>query len=190
MAFQQNIQNSTGGMSCEDALQLLFYKQPISTGYVQDTTNYLPQQSSTAFPFRQDNTSICPHMCADTTFTQSAPEPDVNSLKMPAEFAATLEEIKQGVTSLHTRSDQIESLQTQCNQLEIHFSEFQDWYNLSDEPDTLVKASVDTMKKYIEHHRQWSLIFKRTVESQIRDRNSNHEGQARSEGSAVETQDT
>jgi hypothetical protein len=49
---------------------------------------------------------------------------------------------------------------------------------------------MDTMKKYIEHHRQWSLIFKRTVESQIRDRNSNHEGQARSEGSAVETQDT
>lgn len=52
-----------------------------------------------------------------------------------------------------------------------------------------VKASMDTMKKYIEHHRQWSLIFKRTVESQIRDRNSNHEGQARSEGSAVESQD-
>lgn len=65
-------------------------------------------------------------MCADTTFTQSAPEPDVSLLKMPAEFAATLEEIKQGVTSLHTRSDQIESLQTQYNQLEIHFSEFQD----------------------------------------------------------------
>ncbi|EHY57091.1 hypothetical protein HRR80_002780 [Exophiala dermatitidis] len=180
MAFQQNTQNATGGMSCEDALQLLFYKQPITNGYVQDTTNYLPQQSSSAFQFRQDNTSICPHMCADTTFTQSAPEPDVSSLKMPAEFAATLEEIKQGVTSLHTRSDQIESLQTQCNQLEIHFSEFQDW----------VKASMDTMKKYIEHHRQWSLIFKRTVESQIRDRNSNHEGQARSEGSAVESQDT
>ena len=144
MAFQQNTQNATSGMSYEDALQLFFYKQPITNGYVQDTTNYLPQQSSTAFPFRQDNTSLCPHMCADTThmsadttFTQSAPEPDVSSLKMPAEFAATLEEIKQGVTSLHTRSDQIESLQTQCNQLEIHFSEFQDWYNFSDEPDTL-----------------------------------------------------
>ncbi|OQU97162.1 hypothetical protein CLAIMM_03137 [Cladophialophora immunda] len=180
MAFQQNTQGAAGGMSYEDALQLLLSTQPITKGYGQETTNYLPPQSSAAFSFRQDNTGICPHMCSDAAFTQSAPEPNVSQSKLPVEFAATLEEIKQGVSSLHARSDQIESLQSQCNQLEIHFSEFQDW----------VRASMDTMKKYIEHHRQWSLIFKRSVENQIRDRNSNHEGQARSEGSTVEMPDT
>ncbi len=137
MAFQHNTQNAGGGISYQDALQILFSKQPTTNEYVQDTTNYLPQQSSTAFPFRQDNTSICPHMYTEAAFTQPTPDPDVGQAKVPAELVATLEEIKQGMSSLLTRSDQIESLQTRCNQLEIHFSEFQDWYNLPNGPNSL-----------------------------------------------------
>jgi hypothetical protein len=196
MAFQQNTQNAAGGISYEDAFQLLFSRQPNTHGYVQDATTYLPQQSAATLPFRHDNTSICPHMCTEAAFTQPVPEPEADQAKMHAEIAAKLEEIRQGVSSLGTRSDQIESLQNRCNQLEIHFSEFQDWYNLPNEPNSLslttgnrVKASMDMMKNYIEHHRQWSLIFKRTVESQIKDRTSSYGGLAASEGSTVETQD-
>jgi hypothetical protein len=47
-----------------------------------------------------------------------------------------------------------------------------------------MKTSIDEIKEYIEHHRAWSLIFKRAVESQIRDRDSTRDRAAGSEDSA------
>src|ERR1700761_5528889 len=110
MAFQQSTQSTAGGILYDDGLEFLFGKAPITSGHVHDSTNYLPQQSSTGFPFRQDNASVRSHMHSEVAPMHLPSAPAAGELQMRAEFAAPLEEIKQAVASLHTRIDQTESL--------------------------------------------------------------------------------
>jgi hypothetical protein len=135
MAFQFS-RNITGGVPYDDAaLQLFLLRQPSNNlnFYPQEQADCLPPPSSTPYrPLEHDYTRVCAQTFSDDPSLQPLAELGTAQQKALQDFALILEELKQGISSIQAKCDNLESMAlsilTKCDNLQATISNHEDWY--------------------------------------------------------------
>jgi len=125
MTFQSGSRDLAGGVSYDDALQLLFLRQPPNNFYPQGPVDYLQQSSSTLYqPLEPDYGRVCAQTFPEDPPLQPPPELDTGQQKAPHDFASVLEELRKEISSIQTKCDNlaelwqgISSIQAKCDNL-------------------------------------------------------------------------
>jgi hypothetical protein len=106
MTFQPGSHDLAGGVPYNDALRLLYLRQPSNNFYQQGPVDYLP--SSTPYrPPEHDYEGICAQTFSENPSLQPPPELDTGQQKVPHDFASVLEELKQEISSIQTKCDNL-----------------------------------------------------------------------------------
>ena len=129
MTFQPGSQNPAGEVLYDDGLQQFLrassmqapsMQAPSMQQYAAEPFYYL-SQSSSSVPYQSvehDYTRICPQTFSEDLLPQPSPESDTVQKKASDEILSALDELKQGITSV----------QTKCDELAATISKLHDWY--------------------------------------------------------------
>lgn len=105
-------QSGSREVSYDDALQLFF---PSNNFYPQGSVDYLPQSSSTPYQPLEHDYGVGAQTFSEDPSLQPPPELDTGQQKVPHDFASVLEELKQEISSIQTKCDNLPELRQEIS---------------------------------------------------------------------------